>query len=65
MLIRGLGITQRQAYKELGTIRLGALIFNLRERGYPILTERLGAERYARYSMDMVKYKQLKADGKL
>lgn len=62
LLKRGYSITQMQAYKELNTIRLGALIFNLREKGYPIITERKGVKRYACYKMDMDKYLQIKED---
>ena len=65
ILKRGLSISQMQAYKELNTIRLGALIFNLREKGYPIITERKGVKRYACYKMDMEKYNQMVEEGKL
>lgn len=65
ILKAGLSITQMQAYKELNTIRLGALIFNLREKGYPIITERKGVKRYACYKMDMKKYEQLKKEEKI
>ena len=59
ILKAGLSINQIQAYKELNTIRLGALIFNLREKGYPIITERKGVKRYACYKMDIEKYNQM------
>mgnify|MGYP003289061653 CR=1 FL=1 len=62
VLKQGHSITQMQAYKELNTIRLGALIFNLREKGYPIITERKGVKRYASYRMDMDKYLQMKEE---
>ena len=65
ILKAGLSISQMQAYKELNTIRLGALIFNLREKGYPIITERKGVKRYACYKMDMKKYNQMVEEGKL
>lgn len=65
ILKAGLSITQMQAYKELNTIRLGALIFNLREKGYPIITERKGVKRYASYRMDMEKYNQMVEEVKI
>ena len=65
ILKAGLSISQMQAYKELNTIRLGALIFNLREKGYPIITERKGVKRYACYKMDIEKYNQMVEEGKL
>lgn len=65
ILKRGLSINQMQAYRELNTIRLGALIFNLREKGFPIITERKGVKKYAVYSMDMEKYNQMVEEGKI
>lgn len=40
-LLAGESITQLQALKWFGCLRLGAVIFDLREEGLPIETERL------------------------
>lgn len=65
ILKAGLSISQMQAYKELNTIRLSARIFDLREKGYPILTEKKGVKKYAVYRMDMEKYNQMVEEGKI
>lgn len=33
------GITQQEAYNKLGNTRLSATVFNLRKKGYNIITE--------------------------
>jgi len=58
ILKEGKGITSMQAF-DLGITRLAAIIFVLRERGYPIRTESIETvnrygetTRYARYTLE-------------
>lgn len=49
-LISGKSITQLQALKYYGCLRLSAIIYTLRrEFGLPIETKRVGKQGYARY----------------
>ena len=55
------GITQAEAYEAFGCLRLSAIIFNLRDAGWPIVTDivevpnRYGKKcRVARYRLEEV-----------
>ena len=50
-LMEGKSITQLQALKNFGCLRLSAIIFNLRKEGFHIITERVGHQGYARYTL--------------
>lgn len=40
-LLKGNSITQLEALRRFGCLRLSAIIFDLREEGLPVITERL------------------------
>lgn len=57
----GNSLTPTEALRMFGCFRLGARVFDLKEQGYPILSERItvptadgGSARVARYWMDGV-----------
>lgn len=53
-LKKGRAITPRDAYREFGSLRLGARIYDLRKAGHKIRSERIEVKpgtRVARYSM--------------
>ncbi len=55
-LLSGKPLTQLEATTKFGYLRLGALIFQMRQEGIPITTENVPQEdggAYARYRVDM------------
>lgn len=53
-LLKGNAITQLEALNRFGSLRLSAIIFDLREEGLPIVTEKLQVsprKRVAQYSL--------------
>lgn len=74
MLINGEEVTPLKIMQQLGAVRLGAIIFDLRQRGFDILTEKRKAksgQNYANYYMKsktsknkLAKYYDLKEEKK-
>lgn len=55
ILLSGRSITPLEALREVGSLRLSAIIFDLREEGLPIITEKLQVspkKRVANYFID-------------
>lgn len=55
ILLSGRSITPLEALREVGSLRLSAIIFDLRDEGIPIVTEKLQVspkKRVAKYYID-------------
>ncbi len=47
-------ITGKEAWEQFGCYRLSSVIHRLRKEGWPIHTERVGEEQYAKYVLEEI-----------